>query len=474
MLKLSDLTTRDDFRIGDLRISPSRRLVEGPFGTHHVEPQFMLVFLRLLDAEGQVVTRRQLFEECWGGASVGDDSLNRAIAGVRQIARAVGSAAITLETIPRTGYVLRRSSADPRSADGGSGLSATIDEAFDCWRAGLPSPDLQIIARLDRCLEDGEGSARGWGMKALLLRKAVEYAPPDMCSDLLAACEAATRRALTIDPQQADALVARAGVMPMFGDWLAVRRRLLAVLEHDPGHVPARHDLAVLEMATGRPSAARPLIAALIGEDPLAATFYYKRMYHCWNFGELDELERVATRALQSWPRHPAIWMARFWTLLFTNRAEQAARFAQDEQVRPALPSAMVAFLLAVAEACSGRIDEGTRRALVEQAATMLVRAPALAVTALMALLALGEAARVLELAYSYYLGRGTQMTPLWSNADDARISDQYRRITQLLFLPCARELRALPGFEGLCRDVGFADYWQAAGLEPDFRAEAR
>jgi hypothetical protein len=77
-----------------------------------------------------------------------------------------------------------------------------------------------------------------------------------------------------------------------------------------------------------------------------------------------------------------------------------------------------------VAETCNGRFDQEERQALIEQAEMMLVRAPVLAVTALMALLALGEEPRVLELAYSYYLGRGTQMTPLWSNADDARISD--------------------------------------------------
>ncbi|NJC04589.1 DNA-binding winged helix-turn-helix (wHTH) protein/tetratricopeptide (TPR) repeat protein [Sphingomonas kaistensis] len=471
MLKLSDLPTRDDFRIGDLRISPSRRLVEGPNGTHHVEPQFMLVFLRLLDAEGQVVTRRELFVECWGSASVGDDSLNRAIAGVRQIARAVGSLAISLETIPRTGYVLRRSSGASTPVDAASGLPEAVDDAFGCWRAGLPGPDLDVIARLDRCLQDERGSARGWGMKAVLLRKAVEYSPPNACSDLLTACEAAARRALAIDPWQSDALVARAGVMPMFGNWLAVRKRLEEVLDHDPGHMPARHDLAVLEMATGRPSAARPLIAALIDEDPLAATFYYKRMYHCWNFGELEEMERVATRALQLWPQHPAIWSARFWTLLFTGRAEQARCFVQDEYVRPALPPVMVTLLGDLAALCGGSADDEKRCALVERAAGLVVRAPVMAVAALMALLALGEAPRVLDLAYSYYLGRGSQVTPLWSNADDARISDQYRRITQLLFLPCASELRALAGFEDLCRDLGFSAYWQGAGLQPDFRS---
>lgn len=130
----------------------------------------------------------------------------------------------------------------------------------------------------------------------------------------------------------------------------------------------------------------------------------------------------------------------------------------------------MVTLLGDLAALCGGSADEEKRCTLIEHAVGFALRAPVMAVAALMALMALGEAACVLELAYSYYLGRGSQVTPLWSNAEDARISDQHRRITQLLFLPCASELRALPGFEDLCRDLGFSAYWQEARLEPDFR----
>ena len=84
MLKLSDLARRSDVQIGPLLVSPSRRLVEGPEGRTHLEPLIMQVFLLLLDAEGKVVTRNELFDQCWGGVVVGDDSLNRAIARVRR------------------------------------------------------------------------------------------------------------------------------------------------------------------------------------------------------------------------------------------------------------------------------------------------------------------------------------------------------------------------------------------------------
>ena len=87
-------------------VSPSRRLVEGPGGHAHVEPLIMQVFLLLLDAGGKVVTRTELFDQCWGGVIVGDDSLNRAIAKVRRTGGQVAPGLFEIETIPRTGYRL--------------------------------------------------------------------------------------------------------------------------------------------------------------------------------------------------------------------------------------------------------------------------------------------------------------------------------------------------------------------------------
>lgn len=106
MLKPSDLTERPDFRQGPLAISPGRRLVEGPDGKLHVEPLVMRVFLTLLEGNGSVVTRETLFDECWGGVVIGDDSLNRSITMVRRIASATCPGIFDIENIPRTGYRL--------------------------------------------------------------------------------------------------------------------------------------------------------------------------------------------------------------------------------------------------------------------------------------------------------------------------------------------------------------------------------
>jgi DNA-binding winged helix-turn-helix (wHTH) protein len=106
MLKLSDLALRPDLQLGPMLVSPSRRLVEGTGGHSHVEPLIMQVFLLLLDAGGKVVTRTELFDQCWGGVIVGDDSLNRVIAKVRRTGAQVAPGLFEIETIPRTGYRL--------------------------------------------------------------------------------------------------------------------------------------------------------------------------------------------------------------------------------------------------------------------------------------------------------------------------------------------------------------------------------
>ena len=106
MLKPADLVVREDFSLGPLRVSPAVRTITGPVGEVHVEPLIMQVFLLLADANGQVVTRNHLFDECWGGVNVGDESLNRAITMVRRIAAETAPGAFRIESIPRTGYRL--------------------------------------------------------------------------------------------------------------------------------------------------------------------------------------------------------------------------------------------------------------------------------------------------------------------------------------------------------------------------------
>lgn len=444
----------------------------------------MLVFLRLLQSAGKVVTRIELFDECWGGAMVGDDSLNRAVAGARQIALALESDAFRIETVPRTGYLLRlgpgasvvhRRTSRPENVE--IELQTAVEEAYDCWRCGLPAPDVEAIRSLEAALSTGRGDGRAWGIYALILRKAAEYAEPSECAAYVRKCEQASRRALSLVSDQSDALVALTGVVPIFGNWARARAELARVHERDPDHVPAGHDMAILEMATGRPSAAAPIIEQLIARDPLAATFYYKRMYHLWTLGKVEELDQVARRGLQLWPHHPAIWIARLWTFVFTNRAEQAVRCLEDVVRRPPMPPAALDLLretcaISAAVQSGKKVAAEQRRRAVALALAASARAPAQAVAAMISLCALDAVSEAFEVAYGYYLGQGRMTAPLAQGSGDLSITDQHRRVTQLLFIPAAKCVREDPRFPRLCDDLGLTAYWDTFGLRPDFMSD--
>lgn len=469
-VQLRQLTAMADFKLGSLLVSPSRRQLQGPDGSHGLQPQVMSVFVCLAQRLDTVVTRRMLFEACWGNAPVGDDSLNQALRAIREALRRAGAGEVSIETIPRTGYRLTLGS-QPHSPAGEK--DALVDAAYDCWRAGLPEADAKQIDALELRLGQSGGSARDWGILALLLRKAAEYGTAAQCAAFVARCERAARRALATEPREPNALVALAGVVPLFGNWTDTRNRLSGILASHEDHIPGRHDLAVLEMATGRPSVAAPIVERLLSEDGLAASFHYKRIYHLWTLGHVNGAEQAAVRALQLWPRHPAIWSARYWILLFTGRAEQAVSFVDEVESRPFMPAPAAEFLkvtaLAVAESQAGRLSSDAFDRHVAQCLDNAALGPARAVSALMSLCALQATDSAFAVARGYYLGAGPATVPVRPGPADPAITDQYRRITQPLFIPATQPMRDDGRFMQLCADIGLADHWDRFGITPDF-----
>ena len=468
---LGSLGEAADFQLCSLRVSPSRRTLEGPAGVRHFQPKVMLVFVLLARDEGKVVTRRELFETCWAGTHVGDDSLNRIITALRQGIQTVGAEEITIETVPRTGYRLVAATA---RVDDDDPPSAFVQAALDRWRMGLPTPDKAEIGALEIALLANGGRAGEWGVLALLLRKAVEYADAVDCADYASRCERAARRALRLNPLEANARVALAGLAPLFRNWTVAKTDLAAVLDAEPGQIAALHDLAVLEMATGRPSVAAPIVARLFAADRMAATYHYKRMYHLWTLGDLQGAEQVAAHAMALWPQHPAVWMARYWILVFTNRADQALRMALDHGCRTMLPSPVLLFLqrtaqLAAPQAAAKRNAEVDDH--IGKAMEVAALGPAHAVAALLTLCALDAVDEAFQVAHGYYLGRGRSAAPLRWNAGDPCITDQHRRVTQPLFVPSGKCMRDDPRFSSLCDDLGLSAYWERFGINPDFRA---
>lgn len=455
--------------LGAVRVQPHERLIVSATDRTTVEPLVMQLLMLLAGRAGQLVTRREIFARCWGSAPAGDDSLNRLVAVLRKALNQVAGGRVTVETVPGTGYVLRLAPDHGKSVASGAeeDVQQAITAAFDSWRAGLPEPDHPRLELLRAACRAHPESAAAWASLALLCRQAAEYAEPDRGGSFLAECEAAARNALALEAGHPRASAALASVAPLFGRWQEARLQLAAILENGRDDPVPRHDLAIVEMATGRIRAAKSLMDRLIAADPLAACFAYKSIYQHWSVGDLAGMDQVADRAVQLWPTHPAVWTARMWTLAYTGRAEAALGMLQEPEIRPAIPPPMLAFVRQVLVARLER-DGALAQQAVAASRRVAATGPAQAIASLFALGLLGPTEALLEVAEAYYVRSGSNPVPIRQPSASLSITDQHRRLTQILFTPVFAPARAEQRFTALCERIGLARYWDESGLAPD------
>lgn len=503
-----DLVSHAAFRLGDLLVDPPLRRLAGPLGETAIEPRVMQVLLALVETEGQVQTREALVRRCWAGLFVGEDSLTRAIGEIRRALRQAGSSNVRLETISKAGYRLvvegETRPAPPvppparadepgkpaRRALLGAGalalagigawrflrpdpaaarVEALIGQGRDCWRLAMPQSDAQGVGFLKEAVTLNPRSEEAWGLLALLWRNIVEIGEPAEATEAFANCQSAARQALAIDVKQGDALAALAGLLPIYGDWLGAERRLDSVLKSAPNSVPALSELGLLQMSTGRIGDSFVTAERLAERDPLAATHQYKLIYRLWAVGREAEMDRVADRAMNLWPAHPAVWFARLWTYAYTGRSEAALRMLNDERGRLPLPPPMLELFRRTFAAIGSRRPEEVAQA-VELNLAAGRQAPGAAVMAVQHLAFLGALDQAFDVARGYLLRRGPEVGHL--RQDEARVvllNDQHRRKTMMLFIPATASMRADPRFLTLAREMGMADYWAATGKPPDF-----
>ncbi|MGH6911140.1 MAG: winged helix-turn-helix domain-containing protein, partial [Phenylobacterium sp.] len=373
------LAGRDPFRLGDTLVSPASREVAGPGGKATIEPRVMQVLLALVDAAGGVVTRDDLIRICWHGQIVGEDAINRAVAGVRRVASGQAAGQFTVETITRVGYRLtgaavtafeaatKAPAAVPIAAPsdpsrrlmlsaGAIGVAAVA--GVGAWslrptEAARGVADLAAQARLAMNQDSPEGYARAvgllrqataaqpddaalWGKLALALRSASDFATAAQTPDALQACELAASRALALDARQPDARVALTMLRPAYGDWLDVESKLRAILKTAPQNLDALANLAPMLKSVGRDAEACAVQERVAAAEPLSPLFQYRLMYNLWTAGRVDEADRAIDRAIELWPFHPGVWSARLWLSAFTGRTQAALAQVNDAAVRPA------------------------------------------------------------------------------------------------------------------------------------------
>lgn len=501
MLKLSDLAARGDFDAGPLHVSPARRLIEGPAGSANLEPIVMKVFLLLLDAAGNVVTRDELFGNAWGGVFVGDDSLNRAIARVRKIANETAPGLFEIETIPRTGYRLTGPIIDQLGAPAetgsakqsrysrrtmiGAGAVTVATLAGGGWWMKRADDDRrfnELMARGQAGMEYGDGSSE----PTRLFRQAVAIRPTDPAAQgrfayslvvnadnvnkgdgVVAFDEAAQAAniALRADPDEPNARLAQLQLQRSTLDLAETEDRLHTVLARHPDSFVAMRLLWNLLQCAGRSRDALALVERSIAIRPMAAANNFPLAQLLWITGRTAEADRVIDRAMRAWPDHRFVRFARFTIFAFTGRPRAASVMLEDPKARPQVYSdESVALwrpsLVALDQPSPANV------AKVRAAYTDAVRKnPQLANQAVLTLSALGEVDAAFDIANDLLLFRPSDGRP-----EQRRSRSTAWRFTPWLFTPPVASMRADPRFAQLCDGTGLTDYWRARGIKPDYQ----
>lgn len=91
-------------RFGDVTIDLETHQIDGPAGTHIIEPKVMDVLAVLIDNCDHVVSREDLIDKVWGVGHGGDERLSRAISLLRKALGDKRGKHRFIQTIPSSGY----------------------------------------------------------------------------------------------------------------------------------------------------------------------------------------------------------------------------------------------------------------------------------------------------------------------------------------------------------------------------------
>ncbi len=512
-----DLAHEPPFEIGALTVRPATRTVARNGIETVVEPRVMQVLVALAQARGAVLSRDDLVERCWNGRIVGDDAINRVLSRLRRLSDETEHA-FAIETITRVGYRLVQPVPDAPHADPpapsdvsptpaptigrrgvlalGGGAAAALLAGGGIWIASrnpslppaavaamargeiatsqtVPEQNAVAVAAFRSATELAPNAAEPWGRLALAYRQllAINGARDPVEASLIERRgQAAIARALALDPANADALVARATLMPVYRHWGAIERNCRPLLARFPDHGQLNlvYGIALTNAGRYRDGLARfrKAIVAL----PEWPQVHMRLVNALWTVGLLDEADAVLERAFATWPRHYSVWFSRERIFTYSGRGAAALAMFADRDSRPiGIPDWNFAMSEAETRAITTRAS-----ADIARAATLLLdgahRAVAFAASAAIFNTAIGQIDTAFALLNAFFFNRGFTTGPERYSKEQGMYDSRRERDTTVLFQRDAAPLRADARFAALTREIGLEAYWRESGSRPDYR----
>lgn len=505
-----DLAAEQDFSIGPLRVSPSTREIFAGDARDVLEPRVMMVLIQLARAGGATVSRDQLIQGSWDGLAVSDDAINRVIGRLRKLAASSG--AFSIETITKVGYRLsaldgpapKEPSAEPLRARrrfllpaalaillaGGAvalwvgnspsqqaateaspeidaGTRELIDNGRRAVLEHIPQRQEQGVALLREAVMRAPQSAEAWGALALGYVHSLVRVPHDRQPQVERQAEAAAARALELQPGEPMALIARARLLPLFGNWLE-RERAEEEAATVTGNALTGDFRGRFRLLTGRLSDALPPSEASISNDPSALYAHANRLQALWALGRIDEAGRESETILRLFPGNYLAWFQRFYFLLYSGQYAGARAMVEDKASWPRdIPIDQIEHcgrMIAAMEnpdgpAADSMIADYDR--LAPQGRGHMENAARIAA-------GLGRSDDAFRYMEMHFLPP-VEKLPAERFPGQRNYGRPTDRLTDHLFLPPVDRLHADPRFLALLGKIGMVDYWRKSGTRPDF-----
>jgi DNA-binding winged helix-turn-helix (wHTH) protein/TolB-like protein len=272
-------------------------------------------------------------------------------------------------------------------------------------------------------------------------------------ADLGAAAEAEreARKALALDPKDADAYVALSLLRPE-SDYAGREKLLDQALAANPSWAYANREQASLLFDVGRMTEAVTFTERAAAANPLS--LYFSDPILLVANGQTAAGNAALERRQKLWPQSPEVWWDRMHVYAAEHRWEELFTTLDDRQARPKSFSDLDIQVLRLSFIAQKSRAPGA----IAEARANLMGAP-----------------RVPE----QLLDRFSTLADLGLNDNAFALADRWARVPLTafnaplyLFYPGGARLRRDPRFIALSAKVGLVDYWRATGKWPDFCAE--
>jgi len=342
-----------------------------------------------------------------------------------------------------------------RPGDGLSDPQVLIQYLIACDRfAQQGEDDQQMTNQMVSALREVTTQAPSFAPAHSALAKFLAYTaavvPPETAAAFRTEANAVAKRALDLDPKDADAYVALELLQPA-ANWAAREDLLRKGLAADPDWSHANGFLGQVLDEVGRVDEALVYTRRAAAVDPLGESWAGAEVELLAGAGQSQEAAADASQLMNSWPNSKGDWFDRIlgnlrgenWDGMLANLAEPVAASA--------LPPEALDGLRTLALAAKSRNPELMAKARTGLLASAKV-GPAYATTSITGLVALGYLDDAFNVAQSYQPGLAL------TGAN-----------TEFLFTTVNAPLRRDPRFLPLAQRLGLLNYWRSTGKWPDF-----